>query len=138
MQPELNEISNKPSLTFSTQNSHHDSQYGCNHSEQRLPSQLFAGEGTSDTKQLLRDNGRAPNESLEHHLRRLSPPTHPQARSPVNRIAEHEKASIKLPKRRNEGPAFTVVQKGKRSASDHIALGDFPNGLTHRAQYNLR
>ena len=69
------------------------------------------------------------DDALGGSLRRLSPPSRPQTRSPVDKIVEHEKALPKLPKRKKEGPSFTVVRGGREPASDRIAFVDFPNGL---------
>ena len=62
-------------------------------------------------------------------LRSVSPP---QPRSPGERIAEHERASKYLNKKKIEGPAFTVVHRRKKSGSDQSTINEFPNG---RAPY---
>lgn len=134
MQPEPNEIPQKTSLTSSTQDNHQDSQHGFDQPAQRLPVQPLAEEGRPEPKLFASDNasstssGSEFDEALEYPLRRLSPPSRPHTRSPVNRVAEYEKASTKSPKRRTEGPTFTVVPKGKKSNYDRVAITDFPNG----------
>ena len=70
-------------------------------------------------------------------LRSVSPP---QPRSPGERIAEHERASKYLTKKRIEGPAFTVVHRRKKSGSDQSTINEFPNGwppdITKRVRAN--
>lgn len=58
-------------------------------------------------------------------LRSVSPP---QPRSPGERIAEHERASKYLTKKRLEGPAFTVIHRRKKSGSHQRTINEFPNG----------
>ena len=133
MQPEPNEIPQKTSLTSTTQDNHSDSQHGFDQPTQRQPVQPLAEERRSKPKLFASDSasstsGSDVEEALEYPLRRLSPPSRPHTRSPVNRVAEYEKASTKLPKRRTEGPAFTVVPKGKKSTYDRVAITHFPNG----------
>ena len=134
MQPEPNEILQKTSLTSSTQDYHQDSQYGFDQSTQRLPVQPLAEERRPESGRSPSDSASSTSsggdfdEALEYPLRRLSPPSRPHTRSPVDRVAEHEKASTKAPKRRTEGPAFTVIQRGKKPIYDRIAIADFPNG----------
>ena len=135
MQPEPNEIPQKTSLTRSTQDNYQDSQHGFDQSTQRLPVPPLAEERRPKPKLFASDSassassGSEFDEALEYPLRRLSPPSRPHTRSPVNRVAEYEKASTKSPKRRTEGPGFTVVAKGKKSTYDRVAITDFPNGL---------
>lgn len=134
MQSEPNEILQKTSLTSSTQDNHQDSQHGFDQSTQRLPVQPLAEERRPEPGRSPSDSGSSTSsggdfdEALEYPLRRLSPPSRPHTRSPVDRVAEHEKASTKAPKRRTEGPAFTVIQRGKKPIYDRIAIADFPNG----------
>ena len=134
MQPEPNEIPQKTSLTSTTQDNLQDSQHGFDQSMQRLPVQPLAEERRPEPRRLASDSASSTSsgsdfdEALEYPLRRLSPPSRPHTRSPVNRVEEYEKASTKLSKRRHEGPAFTVVPKGKKSTYDRIAIADFPNG----------
>ncbi|KAL8638770.1 MAG: hypothetical protein Q9228_004105 [Teloschistes exilis] len=63
--------------------------------------------------------------------RRVSSTSSKRTGSPVDRIIEHEEAALTAAKRRNDGPAFTVVQS-KGSQSQRLNLTDFPNEvLTH-------
>ena len=134
MQPEPNETPQKISLTSTTQDNHQASQHGFDQSTQRLPVQPLAEERRPEPRIFASDSasstssGSEFDEALEYPLRRLSPPSRPHNTSPVNRVAEYEKASTKSPKRRTEGPAFTVVLKGKKSTYDRIAITNFPNG----------
>ena len=134
MQPEPNEILQKTSLTSSTQDNHPDSQHGFDQPTQRLPVQPLDKDKRPEPRRSpsdsasSRSSGGDFDEALEYPLRRLNPPSRPHTRSPVDRVAEHEKASIKSSKTRIEGPAFTVVQGGKKPIFDHIAIADFPNG----------
>lgn len=134
MQPELNELSQNTSLTYSTPDTNHESQHGLYQPHQRPPPQPGAGEGRLTPRRSASDtasstpSGRDLDEVSERALRRLSPSSAPHSRSPVDRIIEYERASTNLPKGRNEGPAFTLVQRCKKSGYDRVALLDFPNG----------
>lgn len=144
MQPEPNEILQKTTLISTTQDNHRDSQHGFDQSTQRLPVQPLAEERRPEPRRFATDSASSTSsgsdfdEALEYPLRRLSPPSRPHTRSPVERVEEHEKASTKSPKRRNEGPAFTVVPKDKKSTYDRIAIADFPNGpLLNTTSYTV-
>ena len=134
MQSELNDNLQETSLTSSTQDNHQDSQYGFDQSTQQLPVQPLAGERRPEPRRSPGDSASSTSsgsdfdEALEYPLRGLSPPSWRQNRSSVDRVAEHEKALFKPPKRRTEGPAFTVVQRGQKPIYDRIAIADFPNG----------
>ncbi|KAL2044323.1 hypothetical protein N7G274_003028 [Stereocaulon virgatum] len=138
MQSEPNEINHKVLLTQNTQASLPYSHHGLDHYYEQRSSWPRAGEGrpisrrsASDTASSVSSSGGSDG-ALERPSRRLSPPSRPQTRSPSDRIAEHEKGLIYRPKKRNQAPGFTVIQRGKKSSSGQSVLTDFPNEvLTH-------
>lgn len=66
--------------------------------------------------------------STDNSIARLRSVSPPQPRSPGERIAEHERASTYSTKKRNEGPGFTVIHRGKKSGTGQCTITDFPNG----------
>ena len=135
MQPEPNETSQKNSLPQSSLENSEDSQYGFQDSVEHLSRQLHAGEGRAKPRRSASNTSSSAfpagssDDARERPLRRLSPPLRQKSGSPVDRIIEHEKDSIYLPKKRSEGRPFTVVQRSKNLGSSQVAIGDFPNGL---------
>ncbi len=134
MQPELNEYSQEIPLTQNTQDSHQDSQYGFDAPDlQSSPRPCTEGAGrrflrrSASNAGLLSSSGGS-DEGSERPLRRLSPPSRPHTRSPVDRIAEHERALPYMQKKKNQGPSFTVIQGGKKSGTCQFGIADFPNG----------
>lgn len=128
MQSELNELSPKASLNQHTQDSRPNSQHGFDHPDQQPHRQFRAGEGRAKTGRCVSSassstsSSGGSDDSLERSLRGL------RKSSPIHRISEHEKASTRLAKKRSNGPTFTVVQRGRTSGVDRVALTDFPNG----------
>ena len=134
MQPEPNELSQKDSSIQNTQEISPASQYGLNNSvHEPLPQPRARGgkdnPRRSTSTRASSASSRGSYENLEGSLGRLSSGSRPHTRSPVSRIEEHEKALTNLSKRKNEGPTFTVVQKGRNLGTDQPGLADFPNGL---------
>ena len=134
MQSEPNEINHNVLLTQNTQASHPYSHHGLDRYDEQRSSGPRAGEGrpisrcsTSDTASSVSSSGGSDG-ALGRPSRRLSPPSRPQTRSPIDRIAEHEKGLIYGPKKRNQAPGFTVVQRGKKPSSRQSVLTGFPNG----------
>ncbi len=128
MQSDSNEVTQNTPLNQNTHHSHLNSHHGLDHSDEQPTPQFRAGQerarnsrSTSITSSST-SSSRGSDDSLERSLRGL------RKNSPVDRIAEHEKASSYLPKRRNQGPAFAVIQRGRNATTGQVALADFPNG----------
>ena len=142
MQPELNEDSQRNLLPQSSQVNNQDSQHGFHDSNERLPRQLHVGEGkakpprsASGTTLSACSAGSSDNGG-EGPLRRLSPPSRQESVSPVDRIIEYENYSTYQPKKRVEGCAFTVGQRGSSLGSTQTKIADFPNGLPSILSYH--
>ena len=135
MQPELNEDPQRSSLPQSSQVNNQDSQHGFHDSNERLSRQLHAGEGKAKPRRsasgttVSASSAGSSDDGREGPLRRLSPPSIQKSGSPVDRIIEYENDSTYQPKKRVEGRAFTVVQRGSSLGSAQTKIGDFPNGL---------
>ena len=128
MQPEPNEFSQKTSLNQNYHDSNPNSQYGFDGSDIQPPYQLRAGEGrpisrrSASIASSATSSSGSSEQSLEVSLRRL------RKNSPVDRIAEHEKAFSYKAKRRGQGPSFTVVERGRNTTTGQVNFTDFPNG----------
>ena len=139
MQPEPNEITQKILLTQNTQDSHHPSHHGIDHYDEQPSSRPRTGEGSPDPRRSASDiessasSDRGSDDASGSLLRRLSPPSSPRTRSPVDRIAKYEKALTYVLKKRTEVPGFTVVQREKKASSSQTAITDFPNGQSQKA-----
>ncbi|KAL8699348.1 MAG: hypothetical protein Q9224_001450, partial [Gallowayella concinna] len=142
MQPEPTEATQKTSHT-STLANRPSSQYG--YRDHRAPAvSLLQNEDRTDAgdPSPARDAGvldEAFSPDLEQNSyqrqRRVSSTSSKSSRrtgSPVDRIIEHEQAAVvPSPKRKNDGPAFTIVRPKNRGYS-RLNLTDFPNEvLTH-------
>ncbi len=57
--------------------------------------------------------------------------------SPVDKISEHERASIQAYKKKSGGPTFTVISKTKKPGGNGQSIADFPNGRTQSPQLKL-
>ncbi|KAL8749224.1 MAG: hypothetical protein Q9184_006894, partial [Pyrenodesmia sp. 2 TL-2023] len=134
------EATQKTSLD-STQDSQFTSQHGFHILHDLADSFPPCGERSVERKPRSRGIGLmedAPPESSEQHNnepeRRLSSTSSRSSKrtgSPVDRIIEHEEAVLIPPKRRNEGPSFTLIRR-KGSGKQRVNLTDFPNEvLTH-------
>lgn len=134
MQSEPNESSQNKPLTQSTQDSNQDSQHGFDQPDlQPSPRPCPGGAGGGTPRWAASNAGSSSSaggsdDGLERSLQRLSPPSRPRTGSPVDRIAEHEKRLPHLPRRKNQGPSFTVVQGGKKPGLNQTAIVEFPNG----------
>ena len=51
-----------------------------------------------------------------------------RTQSPVDRIAEHERALTTSPKKSNEGLRFKVVERNKNPRDENSSIAAFPNG----------
>lgn len=129
MQSEPNELSQETSLDPNTQDSNVSSQHGLDQSGLRLPRRLRAGEERSKPKRSASNTSWSTSSSassthgLEGSSRGL------RKHSPVDRIAKHERALTDPSKKRNQGPDFAVVQRGRSANDGQVVLADFPNGL---------
>lgn len=127
MQSDLTEVTQKAPLNQNTLDSHRNSHHGLDRSDEQPSHQLRAGEGNARPRRSTSitssstSSSRGSDKSLERSLRGLS--------SPTDRIAEHEKASSYLPKKRHQGLAFAVIQRGRNATTGQVTLADFPNGL---------
>ena len=134
MQSEPNENSQKPSSPQSSQYNAQDRQHGFNESDEHSSHQHHAGPGravsrrSASNSSLSASSAASSDDARENSLRGLNPPSRQKSGSPVDRIIEHEKDLTYLPNRRLERRTFTVVQRGRNTASAQVVIGDFPNG----------
>ncbi len=135
MQSEPTDTSQNTQSTEYPQITHQPSHHGLDHAHEHSPRPLDSGEGGKGTPRSAEPAEAASpyvtsnDETSERTNRRLKS-TAPRTPSPVDRIIEHEKAVNYSPRRRNEGPSFTVVKGGKKLGNGQVALADFPNGLS--------
>ena len=129
MQSEYNELSQKTSLDQSTQESNLAAQHGLEHSDLLPPRLHETGKERSRSRRSASTTSRTTSSSgsstysVEESLRRLT------QSSPVDRVAKHEKALTRLPKKKkNAGPEFTLIQRGRTTTTGQVVLSDFPNG----------
>ncbi|KAL8817268.1 MAG: hypothetical protein Q9223_003873 [Gallowayella weberi] len=141
MQPEPTEVTQKASHTSALVNQP-SSQYG--YRDHRAPAvSLLRNEdrAVADDSIPARDAGLSDDaiildseKNSYARQRRVSSTSSKSSRrtgSPVDRIIEHEQASVPSPKRKNDGPAFTIVRP-KSLGHSRLNLTDFPNEvLTH-------
>lgn len=137
MQSEPTEVTQKTSQD-SSQSAQSPSQYGIHEPHVPARSSLRNEDGAAEKRPPLREgeipanalsqDGEDDTEQDSYELqRRVSSTSSKRTGSPVDRIIEHEEAALTAAKRRNDGPAFTVVQS-KGSQSQRLNLTDFPNG----------
>ncbi|KAL8853246.1 MAG: hypothetical protein Q9221_001857 [Calogaya cf. arnoldii] len=141
MQPEPTEVTQKP-FHPPASNTQNTNQYGYHGHHPPAASFLQGGDGAAgvDPTPVLGDgapDSAAPHDPMQgfhERQRRVSSTSSKSSRrtgSPVDRIIEHEQAVVTLPKRRIEGPAFTVTRP-KSPGHPRLNLTDFPNEvLTH-------
>lgn len=128
MQSDLNEVTQNTPLNQNIHDTHLHSHHGLDRSRHQPAHQLQAGEGRENNRRSgsitssSSFSSRSSDDSLGGSSRGL------RKRSPVDRIADHEKASSYLPKIRSQGPAFAVIQRGRNATIGQLALADFPNG----------
>ncbi|KAL6719375.1 hypothetical protein ACLMJK_003614 [Lecanora helva] len=122
----------KTSLSQHLPETNFTTQHGVDRTDSQPTHQLHAGaarqkaRSSTSSASSTRSSSQSSTQSLEQSLRRL------RKSSPVDRIAEHEKALTHLSKRRSPGPTFTVVQGDSSATIDRVLLTDFPNEvLTH-------
>ncbi|KAL8946429.1 MAG: hypothetical protein Q9222_007174, partial [Ikaeria aurantiellina] len=133
MQPEPTKLTQTTSQN-STQDASTSNQHGLHHHHEpiasgpqregraidNLPLERGAGALESEQRQGL-------EQSPAGRDRRLSSTSSKRTGSPVDRIIEHEEAVISSPKKKKEGPAFTIVRR-KSNGNPRLNLTDFPNG----------
>lgn len=137
MQSEPTEVTQKTSQD-SFQTAQSSSQYGIHEPYVPARSSLRNEDGAAEQRPPLRE-GETPANALSEDgedgteqdfyelQRRVSSTSLKRTGSPVDRIIEHEEAVLTAAKRRNDGPAFTVVQS-KGFQSQRLNLTHFPNG----------
>ncbi len=138
MQSEPIEATQKSSLD-STQDSQHTSQHGFHSPHGSADSFLRREERATERKPRSRGVGlgentppvasEQDNHGPERRLSSTSSRSSKRTGSPVDRIIEHEEAVLIPPKRKNEGPSFTLIQR-MGSGNQRVNLTDFPNGNT--------
>ncbi|KAL8669448.1 MAG: hypothetical protein Q9168_005954 [Polycauliona sp. 1 TL-2023] len=141
MQPEPTEVTQKTFHTSASDNQH-TNQYGYHDHHAPAASHLHGGDRAAGHDPTSTPGIGAPDSASAHdsvqdlheRQRRVSSTSSKSSRrtgSPVDRIIEHEQAVITLPKRKHEGPAFTVTRP-KSPGNPRLSLTDFPNEvLTH-------
>ncbi|KAL8718203.1 MAG: hypothetical protein Q9225_004630 [Loekoesia sp. 1 TL-2023] len=136
MQPEPTEATQKTSLD-STRITQHSSQHGFLDYQDQPDSSHRHGNRAAEERPPTRGVGvprhaasEATQQDFDKPQRRLSSTSSRSSKrtgSPVDRIIEHEEAVVTPPKRKNEGPAFTVIRR-KGFSNQRLNLTDFPNG----------
>lgn len=137
MQSDSDEVTQKTSLNQITHFNLSDSKHGLHRPGEQPTHQPSAGEGRAKSRRSGSNtsssvSSRGSDDSLERSLRGL------RKGSPVDRIAEHENASSYLPKKRGQGPAFAVIQRGRNVTTGQVVLADFPNGTACTISHECR
>jgi hypothetical protein len=139
MQSDSNEVTQNTPLNQDTNSSHLNSHHGLDRADGQPTRQLRASQERAENSRSTSvtssstSTSRGSDDSFERSIRGL------RGNSPVDRIDEHEKASSYSPSRRNRGPAFAVIQRGRNATIGQVALADFPNGsLFTIHDYSLR
>ena len=128
MQSEPTEITQKfPQDSFpATQQS---IQHGFNQSHERATSHRRHEYGAIASPHTVREQRASPislGEEADVPSRWLSSSSSSRTGSPVDRIIEHENATISKSKR--QSPVFTVIRRSRRAGGSCVNLTDFPNG----------
>lgn len=132
MQPESNEISQNIRY-IQLEDNHHNVHYGfsgkCENSVHQHEAEDGRDEAANYVDSSRSSDGNIGKQTVGRPLRRLnSSSSKPRTPSPVDKIIEHENASVYTNKKKSEGLAFTVVPSvKKRSTKENVDL-DFPNG----------
>ena len=135
MQPELTlstQRNSPPTASPAQDQSNHHGRHQQDHyaSEHLLPGESGGEERRSthwpaSTAAASATRGHSVSDSTVTRLSSASPP---QSRSPVDRISEHENATSYTPRKKHDGPSFTVVQRIRKAGSNQCVITDFPNG----------
>lgn len=147
MQPDLTEV-NKKAFHSSSQDPHPSSQYGYHDPREPAVSLLqnedraVAGDPPPARQAGAEDNASIDDSAQDsgERQRRLSATSSKSSRrtgSPVDRIIEHEQTVVSSPKRKNDGPAFTIIGR-KSPRGPYLILTDFPNGKVERVRLQSR
>lgn len=136
MQPEITEVTQKP-FHASASDTPNSNQYGYRNYHAPAATLLqdgdrAAGDDPAPARGAIARSA-SPHDPVQYsheRQRRVSSTSSKSSRrtgSPVDRIIEHEQAVVTLPKRKNEGPAFSVTRP-KSPGHPRLNLTDFPNG----------
>ncbi len=129
MQPEPTDLSQKTSLNQNSPDNNLKSQHGLDRSDSHLPRQLRAGEGRSIPRRSASNSSSATSSSTGSDQSLAGPLRGLRKSSPVDRIAEHEKALRYSLRKKDQRPGFAVVQRGRNATTGQVVLADFPNGV---------
>lgn len=139
MQPEPLQATQKSSSPDVTRNQPQPIQHGLNQQADSARSDLPRGESGGEKHRSIHHAATTAAAPAVHSspiheppVSRLSSASPPHSRSPVDRIAEHEKATSYSPRKKQDGPSFTVVQRSRKFGSTQCFITDFPNGENHR------
>lgn len=132
MQQDLNELSHN-SINQRVQNTSQTRNHGEDDQDHFLSHQLSAGEREQEPRPSA--GARAGSDAssnnsedgLETSLRGLSIPRG-KTGSPVDKIFEHERASVQSHKKKRGGPAFTVISRARKPGGPDGSITDLPNG----------
>lgn len=140
MQPEPTRLTQKSSSSNSSPDPNQPNHHGRHEHDQHALGDLLSGEsGGEDHSSAHRPATTAARPAVrgspvsEPSATRLNSVSPPHSRSPVSRISEHEKASSYLPRKKHNGPSFTVVQRRRIPGPGNCTITDFPNGESRNA-----
>ena len=145
MQSEPTEVTQKTSQDL-IQDTQTSSQYGHHDSDDpaapsRRDGRQAADRPTPARRGDVREDAstKTPEQDAEQDFdelqRRVSSTSSRRTGSPVDRIIEHEETIVPAPKRKNNGPSFTVV-RSKTTGSPSLNLTDFPNGSDSKVEWH--
>ena len=142
MQSEPTNTSHKTLSTTYPEDPQLPSHHGLNHPHKHTPYLSQSGEGAdAASKSLELADAASPlaadNDGTHERATRRLNSIATRTPSPVDRIIEHEKATNYSPRRRNNGPEFTVIRGGQKRSNVLVALADFPNGLLFCPSYEI-
>lgn len=133
MQSKPTEVTQKP-LHASASDTQNSNQHGYRHhhapAAALLEEEHRAADNHPTPARAAGTDNASPVQDSHQRQRRLSSTSSKSSRrtgSPVDRIIQHEQAVVTLPKRKGEGPAFTVTRP-KSPGHPRLNLTDFPNG----------
>ncbi|KAI9792641.1 MAG: hypothetical protein M1833_001045 [Piccolia ochrophora] len=138
MQPGPSEATQSTSTATHPESSSPSAHHGLQ--DRHLPaSRRSSPDGREELGSIVADEARSASsssqagEAYDELSERLSvSDTSSGQRSPVNRIAEHEKASSSVSKRYDDGPSFKVVKRANAGHGSGVSIAAFPNEvLTH-------
>lgn len=131
----------------STRDAQYTSQHGLHEPHTSADSLLRRGNGAAKRQPRSRRadvaedaSSGAPEQDIGEPERRLSSTSSRSSKrtgSPVDRIIEHEEAVLTPSRKKNDGPAFTVIRR-QASGNQRVNLTDFPNGNTFDSAFMLR